>query len=1619
MKIEDITDFLPKYPNINNYSTEILNPYDENLNLSIFKKKEFYDNKLDAYEDLPEKGQLLKHQKNIANFFSSRTLYDNLLLLHEQGTGKCMKIDTPIILYNGEIKMVQDINVGELLMGDDSTPRIVSSLARGIDEMYEIIPEKGDSYTVNKEHILCLKMSNYPEIICNDNLYIISWLKNNKFMSTIFTFEKDAKEFKEKIVCEQILEIEVRDFLKLPKEIQERLQSYKVSVDFPEQKLTMDAYKFGYLLRKEKNYIPDIYKYNSKENRLKLLGGLIDSYGNIENNCFVFLESIEKERMVKDIIYLSRSLGFYCYKKEKGKLWYIYIRGKGLEDIPTKIFKIQKQLKDELVSKITVKYVGRDNYYGFTLNGNCRYLIGDFTVTHNTCAAVGAIEQIKKENSSLNGAIILVRGKGLIDNFKDELVKKCTNGTYIPKEFKYLTEVQKIARINKLVGEYYTFYKFFEMGKKITYMTDEQIIQEFSNKIIVIDEVHNIRLKEIIKYKKKGDSIIPKETIYVYKEINRMLHLVKNSKILLMSGTPIKDKISEFANVLNLIIPKNKQLPTKQKFINEYFDFDENLPVLERIYTVKKNKIKHLKNLMKGKVSYLKAISSTIKKEFVGDKKVGGLKHFIVYKTFMNSNKIKFGDRLTSQSEIYKETFEEDKILQNNEDKKDEDNIYLDSRQSSLFVFPDGTYGNQGFKTWINKNKHIKTTGRKNKKGDYNIYYTYSLNTELKNLIYVPGDDENFTKTLINLKKYSTKYASVIKNLLQSVKEKKLSFVYCSSVEGSGAILFSFILQLFGFTKASPGINTKGLRYAFFTSDTSDSDIKKIKERFNSPDNLYGDYISVIIGSKLISEGYSFSNIQEEHILTPHWNYGEISQAIARGYRFGSHKDLINDRIKLLAIENDIDPQKYLKKKEIDFKLLSEAINIKLNKPINEPLDIVNPVLKVYQYVSIPTRKTVDKKTETQSTLSIDILMYKRSEIKDVNIKHIERIIKEMSFDCALNYDRNFREGYNNQVECDYMNCNYKCNGIPSKFYKKIEEEDKEESEDSESEKEDVKTESEKEDEEESEDEEETESEKEDEETESGEETEIMEEGKEETKDEYEEEKVVPSFNQYDYVKFIGYNPRLLQAVKTNTLVGQIIDKEPDRVGRYITRLKIPEKSILGFDPNDIIKITKEEYDSIEQTDSGDNEEFSIDYSTYQLYYNSNTIKDITDIINKIFKKIFQIELSVLLNKLNTYTEFDVITTLGDIINNNKIIYDKYNFPRYLRENNNIYFLVDNITVEGSFLLKYYTENSILNVNDSFKNVLENTFTTIIPKIIINIFETDEPDKIKKILSKLPPNVIELIIENSILSKLKNIQRNKIQRDIILNLYKSYYKEYEREGDNIFWICSYLYYDTNTLRCLKDLDEGWINCKKDDIDFFNKQKTEIENIIKKSATNPYGYYGKFNGDNFCITEVDEEALKEYERTGDARLLKTGGKCNQGKYQKGKLWDLVMNIFKLPLPSETRKDIPNNLAYWKELKKNKNNKIKYIKESKYFDEILSTQDVDNMEENEINRLYYWIRQSGDVKCKMLREFLETKNLLFEDPNCFIQTKIKTVKEKDIEKEEKKKLKEEKKKMKIKK
>jgi hypothetical protein len=81
--------------------------------------------------------------------------------------GKCFGIGTPILQYDGTIKPVEDFRVGDLLMGDDSMPRVVTSTTRGVGLLYRIEPvarSGGNSFVCNDEHILVLKVSSCPFI---------------------------------------------------------------------------------------------------------------------------------------------------------------------------------------------------------------------------------------------------------------------------------------------------------------------------------------------------------------------------------------------------------------------------------------------------------------------------------------------------------------------------------------------------------------------------------------------------------------------------------------------------------------------------------------------------------------------------------------------------------------------------------------------------------------------------------------------------------------------------------------------------------------------------------------------------------------------------------------------------------------------------------------------------------------------------------------------------------------------------------------------------------------------------------------------------------------------------------------------------------------------------------------------------------------------------------------------------------------------------------------------------------------------------------------------------------------------------------------------------------------
>jgi len=102
----------------------------------------------------------VKLTKDQSLAYSLITQGKNVFITGQAGVGKCMGFNTPILMHDKTIKMVQDVVEGDLVMGDDFTPRQVSSTTMGIDQMYRVDTDRGHSYVINSEHILTFKMMN-------------------------------------------------------------------------------------------------------------------------------------------------------------------------------------------------------------------------------------------------------------------------------------------------------------------------------------------------------------------------------------------------------------------------------------------------------------------------------------------------------------------------------------------------------------------------------------------------------------------------------------------------------------------------------------------------------------------------------------------------------------------------------------------------------------------------------------------------------------------------------------------------------------------------------------------------------------------------------------------------------------------------------------------------------------------------------------------------------------------------------------------------------------------------------------------------------------------------------------------------------------------------------------------------------------------------------------------------------------------------------------------------------------------------------------------------------------------------------------------------------------------
>ena len=262
-------------------------------------------------------------------------------------------------------------------------------------------------------------------------------------------------------------------------------------------------------------------------------------------------------------------------------------------------------------------------------------------------------------------------------------------------------------------------------------------------------------------------------------------------------------------------------------------------------------------------------------------------------------------------------------------------------------------------------NNYIKLLNRENINDDNQQKYRMYSN--------ILPDDINSNKLNIDElldenDSISRKLGTLIQNILDNDTQKHFIF---SEFKNNGAKLIFKALQ------------QNGIRNIYLVTG-DDSAVKKneIIKKFNNIKR------GILIGTAVLKEGVSLKNVQNVHIFEPWFNRSKIDQIIGRALRYCSHKDL----------------------------------------PENERYVNIYQYVSMYPNISYKDINNFEKYNDIKNLISYDIYALHIAEKKDIEIKKLERIFKEISIDCLLNYQYNNLVGKENSRECDYTTCKYYCN---------------------------------------------------------------------------------------------------------------------------------------------------------------------------------------------------------------------------------------------------------------------------------------------------------------------------------------------------------------------------------------------------------------------------------------------------------------------------------------------------------------------------------------------------------------------------------------------------------------
>ncbi len=384
----------------------------------------------------------------------------DILARAKNGTGKCLARDTPVLLFDGAVVPVQNVRVGDRLMGDDSTPRTVLSLARGRERMarVELLPS-GDAFRCNVSHVLSLKLADSPAVVRlpHERKWRAVWHRAARHAdgtvaalterSQLFASQRDAQLHCDRAVAtdplalarDATVDIAVKDLLddaRVSKSLRRRLLAYRVGAltfgggaDASAAHVAA-AYACGLSLNQgdaNSQRVAADLKVGSRAVRLQLLAGAIDACGNVTSDGFDVM--LDGEAARADVLFVARSLGLAASVTRgavrlsggnSGALRCIPVRAAhkrrqlaesqaAAEEVGAQQQQQQQQSSSCCYEAIDVTVQAEDEYYGFTLGDNHRFVLGgSFVVTHNTASyLIPALEKFDPKLTHIQ-ALVLV-----------------------------------------------------------------------------------------------------------------------------------------------------------------------------------------------------------------------------------------------------------------------------------------------------------------------------------------------------------------------------------------------------------------------------------------------------------------------------------------------------------------------------------------------------------------------------------------------------------------------------------------------------------------------------------------------------------------------------------------------------------------------------------------------------------------------------------------------------------------------------------------------------------------------------------------------------------------------------------------------------------------------------------------------------------------------------------------------------------------------------------------------------------------------------------------------------------------------------------------------------------